>query len=191
MAVGVYACYTLMTAFPDINIAFHIIAAGVVTAGVGFSSACRPCASRGSTSPSPRSRRSSFWSGSSTGCHGSTTTLPRARSARPSARSSASPLPGRRPRVRGRPHRDPRRTNAPQEGPCGESVKPCGCRHEANVRALRLCSSGGEASCCHAAFAWQETEPLRVLEPVPAELQGIALPRRPGARRTRSQSIGR
>ena len=35
MAVGAYACYKLMTAFPDINIAFHVIAGGVVTAGVG------------------------------------------------------------------------------------------------------------------------------------------------------------
>lgn len=35
MAVGAYACYKLMTAFPDINIMFHIIGAGAVTAGVG------------------------------------------------------------------------------------------------------------------------------------------------------------
>lgn len=32
MAVGAYACYKLMTAFPDVNIFFHVIAAGGVTA---------------------------------------------------------------------------------------------------------------------------------------------------------------
>jgi branched-chain amino acid transport system permease protein len=35
MAVGAYACYKLMTAFPDVNIVFHIIGAGAVTAMVG------------------------------------------------------------------------------------------------------------------------------------------------------------
>ncbi|MBM9596090.1 branched-chain amino acid ABC transporter permease [Roseitranquillus sediminis] len=35
MAVGAYACYKLMTAFPDINITLHVIAAGAITAGVG------------------------------------------------------------------------------------------------------------------------------------------------------------
>lgn len=35
MAVGAYACYKLMTAFPDINIVFHIFLAGGVTAMVG------------------------------------------------------------------------------------------------------------------------------------------------------------
>ncbi len=35
MAVGAYACYKLMTAFPDINIAFHIVAGGIITAAVG------------------------------------------------------------------------------------------------------------------------------------------------------------
>jgi branched-chain amino acid transport system permease protein len=35
MAVGAYACYKLMTAFPDINIVLHIILAGGVTAIVG------------------------------------------------------------------------------------------------------------------------------------------------------------
>ena len=35
MAVGAYAVYKLMTAFPDINIFFHVIIAGVITAGVG------------------------------------------------------------------------------------------------------------------------------------------------------------
>ncbi|MCY4208912.1 MAG: branched-chain amino acid ABC transporter permease [Roseovarius sp.] len=34
MAVGAYACYKLMTGFPDVNIFFHIILAGAVTAGV-------------------------------------------------------------------------------------------------------------------------------------------------------------
>jgi branched-chain amino acid transport system permease protein len=36
MAVGAYACYKLMTAFPDISIIFHIIGGGLVTAGVGL-----------------------------------------------------------------------------------------------------------------------------------------------------------
>ena len=36
MAVGAYACYKLMTAFPDINIVFHIIGGGLVTALVGL-----------------------------------------------------------------------------------------------------------------------------------------------------------
>ena len=36
MAVGAYACYKLMTSFPDVNIVFHIIAAGAVTAAVGL-----------------------------------------------------------------------------------------------------------------------------------------------------------
>ncbi|GAA0305084.1 branched-chain amino acid ABC transporter permease [Rhodovulum strictum] len=35
MAVGAYACYKLMTAFPDVNILLHIIAAGGITAAVG------------------------------------------------------------------------------------------------------------------------------------------------------------
>jgi branched-chain amino acid transport system permease protein len=35
MATGAYACYKLMTAFPDINIVFVIIASGLVTALVG------------------------------------------------------------------------------------------------------------------------------------------------------------
>jgi len=35
MAVGAYACYKFMTAFPDVNIMIHVLLAGVVTAGVG------------------------------------------------------------------------------------------------------------------------------------------------------------
>ncbi|KNG94513.1 branched-chain amino acid ABC transporter permease [Pseudaestuariivita atlantica] len=35
MAVGAYACYKLMTAFPDVNIFFIVIASGFITAGVG------------------------------------------------------------------------------------------------------------------------------------------------------------
>lgn len=35
MAVGAYACYKLMTGFPEISIMFHILGAGIVTAGVG------------------------------------------------------------------------------------------------------------------------------------------------------------
>ena len=35
MAVGAYACYKLMTAFPEVNIFFHVILAGGITAGVG------------------------------------------------------------------------------------------------------------------------------------------------------------
>ncbi|MDF1873537.1 branched-chain amino acid ABC transporter permease [Vannielia sp.] len=36
MAVGAYACYKLMTSFPDINIFFHVILAGGITAAVGL-----------------------------------------------------------------------------------------------------------------------------------------------------------
>ena len=35
MAVGAYACYKLMTAFPDINILIHVLLAGGITALVG------------------------------------------------------------------------------------------------------------------------------------------------------------
>jgi branched-chain amino acid transport system permease protein len=35
MAVGAYACYKLLTAFPEISIVIHILLAGGVTAGVG------------------------------------------------------------------------------------------------------------------------------------------------------------
>lgn len=35
MAVGAYACYKLMTSFPDINIFFHVIGGGLITAFVG------------------------------------------------------------------------------------------------------------------------------------------------------------
>ncbi|MCV6594556.1 MAG: branched-chain amino acid ABC transporter permease [Silicimonas sp.] len=35
MAVGAYACYKLMTAFPDVSILFHVLLSGVITAGVG------------------------------------------------------------------------------------------------------------------------------------------------------------
>ncbi|ANB33018.1 branched-chain amino acid ABC transporter permease [Rhodovulum sulfidophilum] len=35
MAVGAYACYKLMTAFPDLNIVFCILGGGLVTAAVG------------------------------------------------------------------------------------------------------------------------------------------------------------
>lgn len=35
MAVGAYACYKLMTSFPDINLAFHVLLAGGITALVG------------------------------------------------------------------------------------------------------------------------------------------------------------
>lgn len=36
MAVGAYACYKLMTAFPDVNIFFHVLLSGGVTALVGM-----------------------------------------------------------------------------------------------------------------------------------------------------------
>jgi len=35
MAVGAYAVYKLMTAFPDVNFAIHVVLAGFITAGVG------------------------------------------------------------------------------------------------------------------------------------------------------------
>lgn len=36
MAVGAYACYKLMTAFPDLNIMIVILLSGLITAAVGF-----------------------------------------------------------------------------------------------------------------------------------------------------------
>ena len=36
MAVGAYACYKLMTAYPELNIMIVVLASGVVTAGVGL-----------------------------------------------------------------------------------------------------------------------------------------------------------
>jgi len=35
MAVGAYACYKLMTAFPEVSVLIHILLAGAITAGVG------------------------------------------------------------------------------------------------------------------------------------------------------------
>ena len=35
MAVGAYACYKLMTGFPEINISIHVLVAGAITAAVG------------------------------------------------------------------------------------------------------------------------------------------------------------
>jgi branched-chain amino acid transport system permease protein len=35
MAVGAYACYKLMTAFPDVSMLVHVLLSGLVTAGVG------------------------------------------------------------------------------------------------------------------------------------------------------------
>jgi len=35
MAVGAYACYKLMTAFPDVSIILHVILSGAITAAVG------------------------------------------------------------------------------------------------------------------------------------------------------------
>ena len=35
MAVGAYSVYKLMTAFPDVNIAIHVILSGFITAAVG------------------------------------------------------------------------------------------------------------------------------------------------------------
>ena len=64
MAVGAYACYKLMTAFP-----------------------CQACGSRGFISRWPHWRRSSFWSGCSTGWPGSTITPLLAKSTHLTARS--------------------------------------------------------------------------------------------------------
>ena len=35
MAVGAYACYKLMTGFPEVSMFVHVILAGIITAGVG------------------------------------------------------------------------------------------------------------------------------------------------------------
>ena len=78
MAVGAYACYKLMTAFPEVSILIHVLLAGGITAGVGVLFGLPSLAgSRASTWPSPRLPRSSSLSGSSTRCRGSTTTRPR------------------------------------------------------------------------------------------------------------------
>jgi branched-chain amino acid transport system permease protein len=50
MAVGAYASFKLMTAFPELNIVFVILLAGLVHGGGGRGcSACRRCGSRAST----------------------------------------------------------------------------------------------------------------------------------------------
>ena len=36
MAVGAYACYKLMTSFPDVNIMIHVFLSGLITAAVGI-----------------------------------------------------------------------------------------------------------------------------------------------------------
>ncbi len=35
MAVGAYACYKLMTSFPEVSMLIHVLIAGLITAGVG------------------------------------------------------------------------------------------------------------------------------------------------------------
>ena len=88
MAVGAYACYKLMTGVSRYQHCdpFMCLSAGLVTAGVGGVWPAIACGSRGSIWPWPRWRRSSFWSGCSTGCRGSTTIRPRGRFQRRSAR---------------------------------------------------------------------------------------------------------
>jgi branched-chain amino acid transport system permease protein len=50
MGVGAYACYKLTTFFPDVNIIIMVLMSGVLLGRPsGMSSACRHCASRGST----------------------------------------------------------------------------------------------------------------------------------------------
>ena len=93
MAVGAYGCYKLMTAFPDLNIVFCILLAGLITSAVGIFLGSPRCGSRDSISPWRRSRRNSFLFGSSTGCLGSTTTRLPDKSMRPRARYSASKSP--------------------------------------------------------------------------------------------------
>ena len=72
MAVGAFASFKLMTAFPELNIAFAVLGARRRSPrSSAWPSACRASGSRASTSPSPRSPRSSSWSGCSTRCRGS------------------------------------------------------------------------------------------------------------------------
>jgi hypothetical protein len=80
MAVGAYACYKLMTGFPDVNI-------------LAFCLACRRYGSRDFIWLWPPLRRNFSLSGCSTGCRGSTTTLPLARSAPPNGRCLDTLLP--------------------------------------------------------------------------------------------------
>ena len=67
MAVGAYACYKLMTAFPDVSMFVHVLLAGVMTAVSVFCLACLACASKGSIWRLRHWPRSSFWCGCLTG----------------------------------------------------------------------------------------------------------------------------
>jgi branched-chain amino acid transport system permease protein len=87
MAVGAYACYKLMTAFPEVSIMIHVVISGGITAAVVTIFGCQACGSRGFISRWPHWRRSSFWSGCSTVWPGSTITPPLGRSTHLIARS--------------------------------------------------------------------------------------------------------
>jgi hypothetical protein len=92
MAVGAYTSYKLMTAFPWMDMVTITLLSGVMTAIVGVMFGLpSPCASRASTWPWRRWRRSSSSCGCSTRCRGSTTTPPRARSTRRSGSCSGRP----------------------------------------------------------------------------------------------------
>jgi branched-chain amino acid transport system permease protein len=91
MAVGAYTSYKLMTAFPWMDMVTITLLSGVMTAIVGVMFGLPACASRASTWPWRRWRRSSSSSGSSTRCRGSTTTRPRGRSTRRNGSCSGRP----------------------------------------------------------------------------------------------------
>ena len=73
MAVGAYAVYKLMTMFPEVSVLIHIVLAGVITAGVGVLFGLPSLRIKGFTLRLRPLLRSSFWCGSLTVCHGSTT----------------------------------------------------------------------------------------------------------------------
>ena len=85
MAVGAYACYKLMTSFPDVSMVILVLLSGLITALVGVIFGL----------PSLRIKRSFFWCGCSTACRGSTTIRRLGRSAHLSGPFSGSRSPGR------------------------------------------------------------------------------------------------
>ena len=84
MAVGAYACYKLMTSFPDVSMVILVLLSGLITALVGVIFGL----------PSLRIK-GFFWCGCSTACRGFTIIRLLDRSAPLSGHFSASRSPGR------------------------------------------------------------------------------------------------
>ena len=94
MAVGAYAMYKLMTAFPDVSVMIHVLLAGVITACVGVLFGCPHCGSKAFTLRLQHWLRNFFWFGYLTEFLGFIIIQPRGRSMRPSAHFLAYPSPG-------------------------------------------------------------------------------------------------